>query len=103
VLDGQVPLGLGLRARGLGRGGVAGHEGQALGPGGKAVAAQDAPHAVGREHQAAPALARELGGDAPGAEAGVGQAEGQNALLDHRADLVGHPGRPALARGGSRP
>ena len=44
----------------------------------------------------APLLARELGGDPPGAEAWMPERERDHALLEVRADLVGHPRAPAL-------
>ena len=88
----------GLRRPGrLGRGGMAGHQGKALGPRAEAMAAQHPPDPVGREPDPYPLLAPQLGGDARRAVARVGKREGQHPLLDHRAGLVGHRRRPALA------
>jgi hypothetical protein len=54
------------------------------------VPAQAAPHAVLRDAQATPLLGGELGGDPARAEAGMGKREGEDALLQVRAELVGH-------------
>ena len=56
--------------------------------------AQTAPDAVGRDAQTSPALASELRRDPARTEAGMREREGEDALLEVRAELVGHP-RPA--------
>ena len=88
------------RAGTLGPGwcGVARHQRQAADPAVEAVAAQDPPHAVGADDDAAPALLGERGADPPRPEARVAQGEGEDPLLDELARLVGHPRWPPLPR-----
>lgn len=93
----KVALGL-CGAHRLGRGGVSGHDGEALGPGVHPGPAKDPPDAVWAEAKAAPAIAAQLSGDPIGAESGVGEAEGDHPLLDQPRDLVGHL-RPAALSG----
>jgi hypothetical protein len=79
-----VPLGRRRPALGLGRCGVAGHQPQALGPGGKPVASKHPVHAVWREHDPTPLLAPELRRDPIRPEPGVTEREGEHALLEER-------------------
>ena len=98
VVDLDVPWRLRRPTLGFGRGGIARDERQAGQPPGQAVPAQDPPHPVGGDDDAAPALRGEGGADPPGAEPGVTQGEREHALLGEQARLVGHPGRSALPR-----
>ncbi len=69
---------------------VAGDEGEALPAGREPVTAQRAPDAVLRDAEAAPLTASELRGHALGPEAGVGEREGDDPLLDHLRQGVWH-------------
>lgn len=84
------------KRRALVAGGVARDEAEAAGAGVEAVAAKDAPDTVRRDRHRAPLLARELGADPLGAEAGVGEREGEDPLLEVGAELVRHPRSSAL-------
>ena len=83
VIDRDVALLLGY-ALGLGRRGIAGHEGQPADAPIEAVAAQDAPDPVGTDPDPAPALLGQGGADASRAEARVTKAEGHDPGLDDR-------------------
>src|SRR5204862_199377 len=83
----------GLTGRVVG-GTVAGDERQPLGARVEAVAAQAAPDAVGGDDEAAPLLAPQLGGDAPRPQPGVGDGEGEDALLEQGRELVRHQRPP---------
>jgi hypothetical protein len=96
-VDVDVLFGAGIARRLVGSG-VAGDQPQALGPGVQAVAAQDLPDTIGRDHDATPLLARQLGGHPPRAQAGMRQREADDALLDHLGQLVGHLRTTTLTR-----
>src|SRR5438309_12026628 len=85
------PIGLSLVGVGM-----AGDRRQALGARVQAIAAEHPPDPLLGDPQPAPLLARQLGGDPPGAEARVPERERDHALLEVRPDLVGHPRAPAL-------
>ena len=70
-----------------------GGQAQASRPRRETVTMQAAPDAVRGDAKAAPALAVTLGRDAPGPEAGMGEREGKDALLEVRPKLVRHPWR----------
>src|SRR5215207_6917549 len=70
---------------------VPGDQRQALVAGVQPDPAQDAPDAVLADPDAAPLLPGQLRADAPRAVAGVPEGEGDDPLLEVRADLVGHP------------
>jgi len=93
----HVPLRLWLARRLVG-GAVAGDERQPLRAPVEAVPAQAAPDAVGRDDDPAPPLTPELAADPPWPEAGMGERERDDPLLDKRRELVGHPRPAPLAR-----
>jgi len=94
---GDVDVALWARiARWLIGSGVTGNQPQALGAGVEAVAAEHLPDAVGGDDDRAPLVACQLCGDALGPEAGVGDREAEDPLLDHLRQLVGHLGATAL-------
>jgi hypothetical protein len=92
-----VALGLREWRPALVAGGVAGDEREPACASVEAVSAKTAPDAVGGDAKSSPALARELGRDAPGTEAGMGEREGEDALLEVRPELVGHARAAALS------
>ena len=61
------------------------------------MAAENPPDAVLGDSEPAPLLPGKFGRDAPRPAARMGQGEGQHALLDVRANLIGHPWAAALA------
>ena len=81
--------GRGLARRLVGRS-VAGHQGEALLARVEPVPAQAAPDAVVRDDEPAPLLAAQLGSDSPWPVARMGDREGNDSLLHHRRQLVGH-------------
>jgi len=93
--DVDVALWAGIARRLIGRC-VAGDQPQSPGTGVEAVAAEHLPDAVGRDDDPAPPLPPQLRGDALGSKAGMPQREGDDPLLNHLGELVGHPWRPPL-------
>src|SRR5712691_7392948 len=85
-------------ARRLVGGAVAGNKRESFCARVEPVSAQAAPDAVGGDDDAAPARPRQLGGDPPRTQAGLGEREGDYPLLHDRGQLVGHPRAPPLAR-----
>ena len=96
--DVQVPLRLRVPGPGLRRRGVARHQPQALGPGGKAVTPEHSVHPVRGEDDPSPLRTAELRGDPGRAEPGVTQGEGHHPLLDEGRGGVGHPGAAPFSR-----
>ena len=78
--------------------GVAGHQGEAADAPREAMAAQDLPDPARRDDDAAPARLGQGGADPPRSEPRMGDGEGEDAGLDDRRELVGHPRRPAFPR-----
>ena len=90
--------GFGGRARGLVGRGVTCDQREPLRARVQPVPAQAAPNAVGRNDEATPAWARELGRDPARTQTGMAQREGEDALLNERRELIGHPRPAPLAR-----
>ena len=77
----MVDVDVALRAW-VARGLVGGDQGQALEPGVQPVATEDFPDAVGRDDDATPLVAPQLGRHPLGPETGVRDREGEDPLLE---------------------
>jgi hypothetical protein len=97
VIDLDVLLGLGLARRLVGSA-VAGDQRQPLGARVEPVPAQAAPNAVRGDDDPAPLRAAQLGSDPSRPQAGVGDRERDDPLLDHRRQLIRHLRPPPLPR-----
>ena len=92
----EMPFGLWLRLLRLRGRGVACDQAETLHPRVQPVAAQDAPHPVGRKADPSPLGTCDLRSYPRRAEAGMAQRECGHPYLHHRGDRVRHAGAPAF-------